>query len=126
MAVVAATPPEPAIGSFCTPSRRVSTLKFLGSLGAEPLGQLRHLARFSAATAPNCGYCLPQATTSSRTRSGVGRLSESLQRLTNCPSLSRIASEALIRLFNWFTSPPRAAARVLASFTVLPIRSPLG
>jgi dihydrodipicolinate synthase/N-acetylneuraminate lyase len=54
-APVAGTPWDPAIGSFCTPSSSTSILRFFGSLGADPLGQLRHFTRFRAATAPNCG-----------------------------------------------------------------------
>src|ERR1700749_2444752 len=67
VAVVAATPSEPTIGSFCTPKTRTSILRSLGGCVAAPVGQCAHLIRLSAATEPNCGYNLPQATTSSRT-----------------------------------------------------------
>src|ERR1700761_6471002 len=79
VAAVAATPSIPTIGSFCTPSSRTSILRSFGGAGGEIVGQWAHLTRFSAATEPNCGYNLPHATTSSRTRSGVGRLTASLQ-----------------------------------------------
>src|SRR5215211_2741840 len=83
VAETAGTPSAPAIGSNCAPSSSALILRFFGSSGADPLGQFRHLTRFSAPTVPNWGYSLPHATTSSRTRSGVGRLSASLQLLTN-------------------------------------------
>src|SRR5271157_1124149 len=122
----ALTPSEPTTGSYWPPSSNALTLRLFGSGGALPLGQFRHLTRFIAPTAPNSGYSLPHATTSSRTRSGVGRLSESLQLLTNCPSVWRSDSAWLIRLFSWLASPDRADARAPASALVLDTRSPWG
>src|ERR1700733_13331278 len=83
----APTPPVPTPASFWPPISSTLTLRFFGSGGAVPLGQLRHFTRSRAPTMPNCGNSLPHSTTSSRTRSGVGRLSESLHLLTNCPSV---------------------------------------
>src|SRR6476661_501767 len=126
VAATAATPSLPTIGSFCTPSSITGVFKFLGSCGADPLGQFRHLTRLSAPTAPNCGYSLGQATTSSRTRSGVGRFRESLQPLTNWPSVWRMFSAAVIRLVIWLGLPDRAAATAAARSLPALTRSPRG
>src|SRR6516225_10202190 len=110
VAAVAATPSLPTIGSFWTPASRTSTLRSLGGAGGEPVGQCTHLTKLSAATVPNWGYSLPHATTSSRTRSGVGRLTASLHELTNWPSESSVAFAWLINLFSWFMWRGRGAA----------------
>ena len=75
---------------------------------------------------PNCGYSLSHATTSSRTRSGVGRFSESLQLLTNWPSVPRSVSASLIRVFIALQSPERAPAIADARLLVAATRSPRG
>src|ERR1700744_1651460 len=86
VAAVCATPSVPTIGSLCTPDNSTSTFRLFGGAGGEPVGQCTHLTKLSAATVPNWGYSLPQATTSSRTRSGVGRLIASLQVLMDWAS----------------------------------------
>src|ERR1700739_1146406 len=101
LAPLAGRPSLPPIGSFCTPDNRTSTFSFFGGAGGEPVGQWTHLTKLRGATVPNCGERFPHATTSSRTRSGVGRLIASLQELTNWPSESRVASAWLIKLFSW-------------------------
>src|SRR3954451_806145 len=126
VAAAGATPSLPTIGSFCTPSSITGIFRFLGSCGADPLGQFRHLTRLSAPTAPNCGYNLGHATTSSRTRSGVGRFSESLQPLTNWPSVWRSESAAVIRLVISLALPERAAATAAARSLPELTRSPRG
>src|SRR5690349_13162752 len=126
VAATCATPSLPTIGSFCTPSSSTGTLRFFGSCGAVPLGQFRHLTRLSAPTAPNWGYSFGHATTSSRTRSGVGRFSASLQELTNWPSDWRRLSAWVIRLVIWLASPERAAATAAARLLVDDVRSPRG
>src|ERR1700733_11934181 len=125
-AAVAETPPDPTIGSFCTPIRSTLTLRTFGDCGGDVLGQETHLTRLSAPTAPNCGYSFAQATTNSRIRSGVGRLSASLQELTNCPSVPVVASARLIRLVSKLVSPERALASAVAKSLVVLMRSPVG
>ncbi|SKT54636.1 Uncharacterised protein [Mycobacteroides abscessus subsp. abscessus] len=125
-AAVAETPSLPEIGSCCPP--RISTLIFrsCGGFGLDPLGHCRQFTSSRAEVRPNNGYCLPQATTSSRTRSGVGRASASLQELTNCPSVSR---SALARSTNGPNAPlsgPRAAFNVFARFCTTAVLSPTG
>src|ERR1700739_2314050 len=126
VADTAETPSLPATASFWPPISSTLTLRFFGSGGAVPLGQFRHFTRSSAPTTPNCGNSLPHSTTSSRTRSGVGRFSESLHLLTNCPSVSRNDCDSLIRLFSWLTSPERADASGVDRPFVADTRSPAG
>src|SRR5574337_2176029 len=126
LAAAAETPSAPTIGSFCTPSSSASTLRSFGCSGGVLLGQFRHCTRSSAPTVPNCGYSLPQPTTSSRTRSGGGRPSAAAHELTNRPSLPRGGWALLIRLFSRLTSPERAVASALARSLVLPTRSAVG
>ena len=122
----AGTPSVPAIGSFCTPSSSTFTFEVLRVRRGVAAGPVQALDQVERADGAELRVSLPQATTSSRTRSGVGRFSESLQVLTNCPSLSRIDSARVTRLLSWLVSPPRAAASALRGLTVLPMRSPLG
>src|ERR1700757_982452 len=126
VADTAGTPSLPTTASFWPPISSTSTLRFFGSGGAVALGQLTHFTRLRAPTTPNCGNSLPHSTTSSRTRSGVGRFNESLHVLTNCPSVSRSDCDSLIRLFSWLTSPERADASAVARPFVAATRSPAG
>src|SRR6201991_1535578 len=126
VAATAATPSLPTIGSFWVPRSSTGNFKSFGSGGVVPLGQLRQFTISSAPTVPNCGYSLPHATTSSRTRSGVGRFSESLQPLTNWPSVLRSVSASLIRLLSALQSPERAPATAVARLFVAAAPSPRG
>src|SRR5436309_3749834 len=126
VAAVAETPSDPTIGSSLTPISSTLTVSFFGGGGGDELGHDTHLTRLRAPTVPNCGYSLAQATTSSRIRSGVGRLTASLQVLTNCPSVPLMPSARVIRLASRLVSPLRALASAVANSFVVPIRSAVG